>query len=264
MYLSLLFTLAVLLSGARSQNNNNNNNNDNRRQNGNTAFDSNFNAPTQQEVRVLPPAEEQKNDDIPPETTEVPVEPPRPQNTDVRDPPQPPRDAIVKPAVLPPPRDTAICNPVTGIRAANGGIYAGLLQRLGVQAGNCGQQIPRGGNQGRYGRYQGRGARDQGGLVNPITGFRAQRGGIYETVLNAAGVRGNQAGGGLFGNNALVQAINARGGLLAVGDENSALPASSAQAPMPGWAIAGIVVLSVVMVATVAVMIQLVYLVRRS
>jgi hypothetical protein len=33
---------------------------------------------------------------------------------------------------------------------------------------------------------------------------------------------------------------------------------------MPGWAVAGIVVLSVIMVATVAVMLQLVVLLRRS
>jgi len=142
----------------------------------------------------------------------------------------------------------AICNPVTGIRARTGSIYSAVLQRMGVQNGNCG------GNNNNNG----------GGAVNPLTGIQARRGSIYDLTLNAVGVRGGQAGVGLLGNNPIVQAINNNGGLIAAGDDNTVLTSASAQAAMPGWAVAGIVVLSVIMVATVAVMIQLVVLLRRS
>jgi hypothetical protein len=121
---------------------------------------------------------------------------------------------------------------------------------MGVRAGNCG------GNAG---------GANAGGTVNPITGIRARPGSIYERVLNAGGIRGGQAGGGLFGNNRIVQAINANGGLLAVDpNDGSALPASAASQPLPGWAVAGIVILSMIVVATITVVVQLVILVRKA
>jgi len=137
-------------------------------------------------------------------------------------------------------------NPITGIRARRGGAYEMLLNAAGV---------------GQQGQGQ-----DQAGTVNPITGLRARRGGAYEMVLNAAGVSGGgQAGVGLFGNNALVQAINRRGGLLAVATDNSVLPTTTSSQPsIPGWAVAGLVLLTIVIVLTIVVMVQLVILIRRS
>jgi hypothetical protein len=78
------------------------------------------------------------------------------------------------------------------------------------------------------------------------------------------GVR--QGGGvGLFGNLPIVQEINRRGGLLANDPGTSQFSTSSSPAAgMPGWAIAGITVLSLVLIATVVVVIQLVVLIRSS
>jgi len=155
----------------------------------------------------------------------------------------------------PPPQYTPptsnICNPVTGLRAQNGGIYANLLSRMGVQGGNCGGSRPSGSS--------------QGGLVNPITGLRAREGGIYATLLNAAGVSGTESGEGigLFGGNPLVQLINARGGVLATAEDQTNL-AAAGPAPMPAWAIGGIVLLALVGVAFVVVIVQLGLLIRRS
>jgi len=176
---------------------------------------------------------------------------------------------------------STLCNPITGIRARNGGPYATLLSRMGVQAGNCGGAAA--GEAGPVNPITGIRARPGGiyatvlnaagvgnarnGAVNPLTGIRARPGGIYATVLNAAGVGGNAAEGqGLLGNNGLVQAINAQGGLLAVGDSNSALDssASSQSGAMPAWAIAGIVLMTLVAVGTIGVLAQLVVLVRST
>jgi len=154
-------------------------------------------------------------------------------------------------------------NPITGIRARRGGIYETLLNSVGVR-NNAGQDQVQ--DQGQVqGQVQDQGQVQAQGTVNPLTGIRARRGGIYETLLNGIGVRGNQGGGGvgLLGNNPLVRAINARGGLLAVSEQNSSPPIAS-QSTMPGWAVAGIVLLCVVLVGTVAVMVQLALIIRRS
>jgi len=257
---------------------------------------------------VIPPT------DIPPQTNTVP-----PQNTNI---PPTPRTSVGGYRTHPPrsagyragPQGGALCNPVTGVRARSGSIYAATLSRMGVQSGNCGSQAASGQQGGTVNPITGVRARQggiyervlrgagvgasgqQGGTVNPITGVRARQGGIYETVLrgagvgqqggtvnpitgvrarpgsayevllNAAGVRGGQEGTGLFGNTALVQAVNARGGLLAVADAPNAFAStdSSQTTTIPGWAVAGIVLLSVIIVATISVMIQLVFVIRSS
>jgi hypothetical protein len=282
----LLVIALILVSGALSQNNDN-------AQVGNTAFDSrpntNFAAPVQQTQDQQVQAQEQPKD-IPAEQTVV--EQPKqdtPQNTEIPKVPVPTqgnngnngnirgqghgnyrggqgrreggyrqgqgnryggqgqRGQGVYRGQQGQGQGGAICNPVTGIRARTGSIYSAVLQRMGVQNGNCGGNNNNG-----------------GGAVNPLTGIQARRGSIYDLTLNAVGIRGGQAGVGLLGNNPIVQAINNNGGLIAAGDDNTVLTSASAQAAMPGWAVAGIVVLSVIMVATVAVMIQLVVLLRRS
>lgn len=289
----LLVIALILVSGALSQNNNDNA----FQQVGNTAFDSNLNPPTNfaapvQQVEQVQQVQEQPKD-IPAEQTVV--DQPKqdaPQNTEIPKVPVPTqgnngnngnirgqghgngnyrggqgrreggyrqgqgnryggqgqRGQGVYRGQQGQGQGGAICNPVTGIRARTGSIYSAVLQRMGVQNGNCG------GNNNNNG----------GGAVNPLTGIQARRGSIYDLTLNAVGVRGGQAGVGLLGNNPIVQAINNNGGLIAAGDDNTVLTSASAQAAMPGWAVAGIVVLSVIMVATVAVMIQLVVLLRRS
>jgi len=217
----------------------------------------------------------------------------------------------------PAPRDETLCNPVTGFRARNGGVYAAFLNGLGVRPGNCGrgaevetpptrpsnvetdqQQRPvrapsgpinpitgiRARPGGVYARLlnaagvqndNGEERREVGparapsGPVNPITGIRAQPGGIYARLLNAAGVQNDNGEGrrgvGLFGNSRLVQAINARGGLIAFADQNSAMPSqqSATAAAIPSWHIAVIVLACVVAVALIAVVVQLVFLLRR-
>jgi len=291
----LLVIALILVSGALSQNNNDNA----FQQVGNTAFDSNLNPPTNfaapvQQVEQVQQVQEQPKD-IPAEQTVV--DQPKqdaPQNTEIPKVPQTQgnnanngnnrgqgqgnyrgqgqgqrqggyrqgqgqRQGGYRQGQGQGNRyggrgqgqgqaGAAICNPVTGIRARTGSIYSAVLQRMGVQSGNCG------GNNNNNG----------GGAVNPVTGIQARRGSIYDLTLNAVGVRGGQAGVGLLGNNPLVQAINNNGGLIAAGDENTVLTSATAQAAMPGWAVAGIVILSVIMVATVAVMVQLVVLLRRS
>jgi len=130
-------------------------------------------------------------------------------------------------------------NPVTGIRARPGSIYATLLNGAGV------------------------GSSSQGGPVNPVTGIRARPGSIYATVLNGAGLGGNtQAGSGLIGNNAIVNFINSNGGLPAVGDSNSDLTTSTASNGVPGWGVALIVLGSIVLVGLIAVLLQLALLLR--
>jgi hypothetical protein len=83
-------------------------------------------------------------------------------------------------------------------------------------------------------------------------------------VQNSNGEEGRRGGVGLFGNSPLVQAINARGGLIAVADQNSAMPTQQSAAAVPGWAIAMIVLACVIAVALFAVMVQLFLLQRRS
>jgi len=142
-----------------------------------------------------------------------------------------------------------MCNPVTGIRARSGSIYARMLSNMGVQGGNCGGSA-------------GTGGASQDGPVNPITGIRARPGSIYAMLLNGGGVGGNtQAGGGLMGNNQLVNFVNSAGGLPAVGDTNSDMPAT-ASAGTPGWAIALIVLGSILSVALIAVLLQLALVIR--
>jgi len=146
-------------------------------------------------------------------------------------------------------------NPITGIRARQGGIYQALLNGAGVRNNQ-------GNNQGNQGNQQ-----NQQGTVNPITGVRARQGSIYQALLNGAGVNnnGDQEGVGLFGNNPLVRFINANGGLIAAADQNTNAPAiTPAQSGVPSWVVAGAVLLSVLVVATIAVMVQLVVLIRSS
>jgi len=160
-------------------------------------------------------------------------------------------------------------NPITGIRARRGGIYERLLNGVGVNNNNQGNQ---GGNNNNQGNQGGNNNQDnnQGGTVNPITGIRARQGGIYQRLLNGAGVNnnGNQEGaGGLLGlgNNPLVRFINANGGLIAAADQNTNAPAiTPAQSAVPSWAVAGAVLLSVLIVGTIAVMVQVVVLIRSS
>jgi len=289
----LVFLLAVLFSCAIAQE---------------------FNAPTQQNTEAnagtfLPPTQQQQQEQVPTEQTQQnnqqnqqnpPAEqlraPVADNGTPLQTTPLPPR----RPS---PPRrdDNAICNPVTGIRARGGSIYAGLLNRMGVQGGNCGGRRNRqpnqnnqeggtvnpitgirarqggiyqallngagvrnnqGNNQGNQGNQQ-----NQQGTVNPITGVRARQGSIYQALLNGAGVNnnGDQEGVGLFGNNPLVRFINANGGLIAAADQNTNAPAiTPAQSGVPSWVVAGAVLLSVLVVATIAVMVQLVVLIRSS
>jgi len=288
-----------------------------------------FNAPTQQNTEAnagtfLPPTQQQQQEQVPTEQTQQnnqqnqqnpPAEqlraPVADNGTPLQTTPLPPR----RPS---PPRrdDNAICNPVTGIRARGGSIYAGLLNRMGVQGGNCGGRRNRQPNQNNQeggtvnpitgirarqgGIYQallnGAGVRNnqgnnqnnngnnannannanngnnnqndqEGGTINPITGIRARQGSIYQALLNGAGVNnnGDQEGVGLFGNNPLVRFINANGGLIAAADQNTNAPAiTPAQSGVPSWVVAGAVLLSVLVVATIAVMVQLVVLIRSS
>jgi len=173
----------------------------------------------------------------------------------------------------PAPRDETLCNPVTGFRARNGGVYAAFLNGLGVRPGNCGRgaevETPPTRPSNVETDQQQRPVRAPSGPINPITGIRARPGGVYARLLNAAGVQNDNGEGrrgvGLFGNSRLVQAINARGGLIAFADQNSAMPSqqSATAAAIPSWHIAVIVLACVVAVALIAVVVQLVFLLRR-
>jgi hypothetical protein len=137
-------------------------------------------------------------------------------------------------------------NPITGIRARPGSLYAAVLNGAGV----------RGGSQG-----------GQAGLVNPITGIRARPGSIYGAVLSAVGVNANanQQTSGLLGNTRLGQAINNAGGLLATAEESNNFQSTSAsQNGTPGWAIAIFVIASILLVALIVVSVQLMVLIRNS
>jgi hypothetical protein len=105
---------------------------------------------------------------------------------------------------------------------------------------------------------------EQAGPINPITGLRARPGGLYAAVLNGVGANG-RAGQGLLGNTALGQAINNGGGLFATAEDSGNFQSTSAaQASVPGWAVAVIVIGSILLVALIVVSVQLTLLIRNS
>jgi hypothetical protein len=107
---------------------------------------------------------------------------------------------------------------------------------------------------------------EQAGPINPITGLRARPGGLYATVLNGLGATNGRAGQGLLGGTALGQAINNGGGLFATAEEsgNFQTTTASAQSSVPGWAVAVIVIGSILLVALIVVSVQLTLLIRNS
>jgi len=98
------------------------------------------------------------------------------------------------------------------------------------------------------------------GMCNPLTGFRARRGGVYGFLMSGLGVRAGNCD--RTPTNSVVRAVNARGGLIAAADQNTVMPTQQSTA-MPGWTVSIIVLACVVAVGLVMVLVQLFLLARR-